>query len=487
MDLQPAFELEGLDPLLLIDGTTSLDGENFDSVLAELDLSLAADTTSTIVAHSSTAGTTGAAAEGLRQLFGLAPMQQQQAAMQQQQQDPTMQQAMQQQQQQVAYAQMQVPLSAPFAAAPLDSVPPPLGYMPAPGMAAYPSDLQAMLMMQQQQQLAGMAQQQQQQQQQQQPMFTFSSMPLQQEQHAQAAAAAGMYPVWSYLPYGGAAGLDHSAMLPPGWQLPATIPPAAAAAAAGGATDNLGGAARGGGTAAGAPAAAAVMQADKPKAPSTRFRERQKATIANLEAEVTARLAQLQALSEENETLKLRTSVLEAVTSGREYHMRVIQEHGPPTFCASDASPQNSGSLAHCGSLHSTATATDSGLASSPDDGGGAGAADAPAGAASGDAAAADDGAAACRRDPLRCAGEVAGGACTLEQEKSTIRCIKSMSADDIKMHWRVGGLRCAGRRVHWPDSVCCGRLTVLTPTVSLVFAHVLHCRSSCRLSARSC
>lgn len=50
-------------------------------------------------------------------------------------------------------------------------------------------------------------------------------------------------------------------------------------------------------------------------------RERQKATISNLEAEVTQKLAELQMLSEENEMLKLRSAVLEAVTSGREYHV----------------------------------------------------------------------------------------------------------------------------------------------------------------------
>lgn len=51
-------------------------------------------------------------------------------------------------------------------------------------------------------------------------------------------------------------------------------------------------------------------------------RERQKATISTLEQEVTQKLAELQALSEENEMLKLRSAVLEAVTSGREYHVR---------------------------------------------------------------------------------------------------------------------------------------------------------------------
>jgi hypothetical protein len=52
-------------------------------------------------------------------------------------------------------------------------------------------------------------------------------------------------------------------------------------------------------------------------------RERQKATISSLEAEVNQKLAELQLLSEENEMLKLRSAVLEAVTSGREYHVSV--------------------------------------------------------------------------------------------------------------------------------------------------------------------
>lgn len=50
-------------------------------------------------------------------------------------------------------------------------------------------------------------------------------------------------------------------------------------------------------------------------------RERQKATISTLEAEVSQKLAELQVLADENEMLKLRSAVLEAVTSGREYHV----------------------------------------------------------------------------------------------------------------------------------------------------------------------
>lgn len=55
-------------------------------------------------------------------------------------------------------------------------------------------------------------------------------------------------------------------------------------------------------------------------------RQRQKATISNLEAELTQKLAELQMLSEENEMLKLRSEVLEAVTSGREYQVRATAD-----------------------------------------------------------------------------------------------------------------------------------------------------------------
>lgn len=39
---------------------------------------------------------------------------------------------------------------------------------------------------------------------------------------------------------------------------------------------------------------------------------------------MTRKLAELHTLSEENEMLKLRSAVLEAVTSGREYHVSII-------------------------------------------------------------------------------------------------------------------------------------------------------------------
>ena len=50
-------------------------------------------------------------------------------------------------------------------------------------------------------------------------------------------------------------------------------------------------------------------------------RERQRDIIAALEAEVTERLAQLRALSAENELLQLRSSVLETAVQGREYQV----------------------------------------------------------------------------------------------------------------------------------------------------------------------
>uniref|UniRef100_A0A383WD44 BZIP domain-containing protein n=1 Tax=Tetradesmus obliquus TaxID=3088 RepID=A0A383WD44_TETOB len=92
-----------------------------------------------------------------------------------------------------------------------------------------------------------------------------------------------------------------------------------------------------------AAAAVAAAAAEKPKPPSRRFRERQKETISSLEAEVTEKLAQLQALGAENEMLKLRSAVLEATVKGREYHMKIIKEHGPPVF---DASEDGNGMLA---------------------------------------------------------------------------------------------------------------------------------------------
>lgn len=50
-------------------------------------------------------------------------------------------------------------------------------------------------------------------------------------------------------------------------------------------------------------------------------RERQRATIGSLEAELSAKLAALKTLTCENEKLKLRAAVLEATVNGREYHV----------------------------------------------------------------------------------------------------------------------------------------------------------------------
>jgi hypothetical protein len=48
--------------------------------------------------------------------------------------------------------------------------------------------------------------------------------------------------------------------------------------------------------------------------------------------ELSEKLGQLQLLSAENEMLKLRAGVLEATVQNREDQMRVVWEHGPPTF-----------------------------------------------------------------------------------------------------------------------------------------------------------
>ena len=77
-----------------------------------------------------------------------------------------------------------------------------------------------------------------------------------------------------------------------------------------------------------------------PTTPTPRARKRN--TVASLEAELTEKLGQLQLLSAENEMLKLRAGVLEATVQNREDQMRVVWEHGPPTFpidCPEDGTP----------------------------------------------------------------------------------------------------------------------------------------------------
>jgi hypothetical protein len=61
-------------------------------------------------------------------------------------------------------------------------------------------------------------------------------------------------------------------------------------------------------------------------------RARKRNTVASLEVELSEKLGQLQLLSAENEMLKLRAGVLEATVQNREDQMRVVWEHGPPTF-----------------------------------------------------------------------------------------------------------------------------------------------------------
>lgn len=146
--------------------------------------------------------------------------------------------------------------------------------------------------------------------------------------------------------------------------------------------------------------------------------------------------------------------------------MKVIKEHGPPTFELEHSSPHNSGPLSQpsfgslgsgkcllnpSGSDSQGAAAGDSprsGSLSSCTTGGAAAAAAAAvaAGAADGSddaAAAADDvsggggaagGGGAGSGDPLRCGD---AGVCTADMQSRSIRCIRQMTADEIIMHWR--------------------------------------------------
>ncbi|WIA41512.1 hypothetical protein OEZ86_008883 [Tetradesmus obliquus] len=184
-----------------------------------------------------------------------------------------------------------------------------------------------------------------------------------------------------------------------------------------------------------AAAAVAAAAAEKPKPPSRRFRERQKETISSLEAEVTEKLAQLQALSAENEMLKLRSAVLEATVKGREYHMKIIKEHGPPVF---DASEDGNGMLA---ALQQQRQWCFSG-ATDPDCSAAAAAAAAGAAAAGGSAAAAAAAAAAGKEgeDEADCGGLACCDApqlCSAAQQKKTISTLKHMSTDEIIKHWK--------------------------------------------------
>ncbi|GBF93051.1 hypothetical protein Rsub_05662 [Raphidocelis subcapitata] len=66
----------------------------------------------------------------------------------------------------------------------------------------------------------------------------------------------------------------------------------------------------------------------KRRAPSQRFRDRQKALISSLERGVAARLAQLQLLSDENAALRLQSSILETAVQGRDMQISVIRDFG---------------------------------------------------------------------------------------------------------------------------------------------------------------
>eukprot|EP00775_Hariotina_reticulata_P001596 gene1596-1936_t len=85
---------------------------------------------------------------------------------------------------------------------------------------------------------------------------------------------------------------------------------------------------------------AAIQQQDREHGWELLATERQRETITRLEAELIEKLARLSALSEENEVLKLRSAVLEAAVKGREYHFKVIKEHGPPVFDATEQQQQ---------------------------------------------------------------------------------------------------------------------------------------------------
>ncbi|KAF8063038.1 Orct2 [Scenedesmus sp. PABB004] len=219
----------------------------------------------------------------------------------------------------------------------------------------------------------------------------------------------------------------------------------------------------GGGAAPRAPAPAA---ASKPKAPSRRFRERQKEAISSMEAEVAAKLAQLQVLSAENEMLKLRAAVLDATVKGRDYHLRVLQEHGPPSFdtpsvstatrrtpsgvsggggdtphadstasCGNAPSPRGSASgsgdsgplldmtyaLPHCGGPSAT------GIAPAADGACGGGADAAPGGCLG-----PPDGL------PGGCLTDApGGGCCSEEQRRAEVARLVSMSVADVTAAWR--------------------------------------------------
>jgi len=138
--------------------------------------------------------------------------------------------------------------------------------------------------------------------------------------------------------------------------------------------------------------------------------------------------------------------------------MKVIKEHGPPTFDVSDSSAHNNSPLSAWGSGRgqpsdcnsdptqggaATNDSPRSGSISSCNTNGIAVGTAAAAGAAAAAAALATDAtappaaaaaAADLPSDPLMCATE---GACAADVQKRSIRCIRKMTADDIVMHWR--------------------------------------------------
>eukprot|EP00878_Enallax_costatus_P000701 GHUV01000811.1.p1 GENE.GHUV01000811.1~~GHUV01000811.1.p1 ORF type:complete len:928 (+),score=335.74 GHUV01000811.1:282-3065(+) len=209
-------------------------------------------------------------------------------------------------------------------------------------------------------------------------------------------------------------------------------------------------------------AAPPPLGTDKPKGPSRRFRERQKETISNLEAEVTEKLAQLQALSAENEMLKLRSAVLEATVKGREYHMRVIKEHGPPVFDATEQRAADmlavcvpgveldSPAVSHCQSGVSAGSGLRGTFSDSEADAAGAttdgetvthGLLHCSSGVSNGATAAGASPTTAgpinggCGDESLECCD--APQMCSPAQQKKTINVLKHMSSEDIIRHWK--------------------------------------------------
>lgn len=179
--------------------------------------------------------------------------------------------------------------------------------------------------------------------------------------------------------------------------------------------------------------------------------------------------------------------------------MKVIKEHGPPSFDVSNSSPHASspGPLSHWGSgnthaaaasdsdpaqygsaaadsprsgsvssSHNTGSATTGGPSAGPtpaaataaagaDGSGGSPTSGAAAAAAATTTGGREGPGAVCPADPFKCSED---GACSVDVEQRSIRCIRQMSSEDIIMHW-VSVLLCGSCAV----SLCvyCGSVCV--------------------------